>query len=141
MKHLHIKDFLPTTILHRQEGVSLAEFALILPVFLMLLLGMVDLGQGFNTYIGMLNATREGAIWLARNPEDLAGMNTRITSELNRANLTTATMTISRTPDKLSYDSGDIVTLNLDHSYQLMFGAITGLPTLTLHTEHTMRVQ
>lgn len=127
--------------LNREEGVSLAEFALILPVFLALVLGMIDLGQGFNTYIGMLNATREGAIWLARNPDDLNGMNTRITKELSRMGLSPGDLTITRTPEKQSYESGDIVTVTLEYSYQLTFGLLTNIPTLTLHTEHTMRVQ
>lgn len=136
MMRLRLKYFL-----HREEGISLAEFALILPVFLALVLGMVDLGQGFNTYIGMLNATREGAIWLARNPDDLGGMNTRITKELSRLGLTTGDMVVTRTPEKLAYEPGDIVTLTLEYQYQLTFGLITKMPTLTLHTEHTMRVQ
>ena len=126
---------------HREDGVSLVEFAMILPVFLALVLGMIDLGQGFNTYIGMLNATREGVIWLARNPDDVGGMNTRITKELNRLGLTTADMVVRRTPEKLAYETGDIVTLTLEYHYQLTFGLITKMPTLTLHTEHTMRVQ
>lgn len=136
MMRLRLKYFL-----NREEGISLAEFALILPVFLTLVLGMIDLGQGFNTYIGMLNATREGALWLARNPDDLDGMNARITKELSRMELATSNMTITRNPEKQVYDSGDIVTLTLEYDYQLVFGLITRIPTLTLHTEHTMRVQ
>lgn len=136
MMRLRLKYFL-----NREEGISLAEFALILPVFLTLVLGMIDLGQGFNTYIGMLNATREGAFWLARNPDDLDGMNARITKELSRMGLATSNMTITRNPEMQVYDSGDIVTLTLEYDYQLVFGLITRIPTLTLHTEHTMRVQ
>lgn len=124
-----------------EQGNSLVEFALILPIFLVILLGMVDVGQGFNTYIGMLNATREGVIWLARNPADLAGMNARIADELERVGVPTETVLITRAPAKSTYQSGDVVTITIEHSYQLMFGAITGLPTLTLRTAHTMRVQ
>lgn len=136
MMRLRLKYFLSP-----EEGISLVEFALILPVFLALLLGMIDLGQGFNTYIGMLNATREGVIWLANDPDNVAGMNTRITKELSRLGLTTSDMVITRTPEKLAYDSGDIVTLTLEYHYPLTFGLITKIPTLTLHTEYTMRVQ
>jgi Flp pilus assembly protein TadG len=140
MKQPSAKAFLPFAIFQREEGISLAEFALILPIFLLILLGMVDMGQGFNTYIGMLNATREGVIWLANNPDDLTGMNTRISTELGRVGLTSAAMTITCTPSKSTYEEGDFVTLIIEYPYQVMFGAITGIPTLTLHTEHTMRV-
>ncbi|MEZ4725721.1 MAG: pilus assembly protein [Caldilineaceae bacterium] len=126
--------------LRNEKGISLAEFALILPVFLAILLGIVDLGQGFNTYLGMLNATREGVIWLANNPDDLAGMNARISTELARVKLTLEHVNSTRVPEQASYDSGDIITLRLEYSYDLLFGALTGLPSLTLRTENTMVV-
>ncbi len=128
-------------IRHNERGASLVEFALILPIFLLLVLGMVDMGQGFNTYIGMLNATREGALWVSRNPDDLAGMTARLDTELEQIGLTVDLMTVSRTPNKTSYDPGDLITVDLAYPYPLLFGAVTGLPPLTLHTEHTMRVQ
>lgn len=141
MKQRSLLTHLRHTILRAQEGISLAEFALILPVFLLILLGMVDMGRGFNTYIGMLNATREGAIWLANTGDDLTGMNNRIESELDRVGLATSDVTITRTPNKSTYESGDLVTLTIEHPYDLLFGAITGFSTVTLHTEHTLRVQ
>ena len=137
MKHLRLKQ-----LLRREEGISLAELALILPVFLALLLGMIDLGHGFNTYLGMLNAAREGSFWLMKEGTDVAGMNNRITVELERVDLTLADMQGAITiPHKGSYEPGDIVTVRLDYSYELMFGAITGLPSLTLSAENTVKVQ
>ncbi|MEP7378425.1 MAG: TadE family protein [Chloroflexota bacterium] len=44
-----------------ERGQSLAEFALILPVFALCLLGMLELGLGFNHYMTVEYATREGA--------------------------------------------------------------------------------
>lgn len=129
-----------TTIFRRQEGISLAEFALILPVFLLILLGMVDMGRGFNTYIGMLNATREGVVWLANTRDDLDGMNNRIESELNQIGLTTADVIITREPNQAAYVGGDLVTLKIEYPYELLFGAATNFSTLTLRTEHTMRI-
>ena len=46
----------------RREGAqSLAEFALILPVFLILVFGIIDFGMGLRAYITVAQATREGA--------------------------------------------------------------------------------
>lgn len=45
----------------RQRGQSLVEFALILPVILMLLLGLVEFGFVFVHHQGLEYATREGA--------------------------------------------------------------------------------
>jgi len=130
-----------TERLCREQGVSLVEFALILPLFLLLLLGMVDLGQGFNRYLGMLNATREGAIWLARHPTDIPGMEARIAGELQQNNLILENIVITRTPHKGAYVSGDLVKIILEYQYTSLFGTITRIPSLTLHTEHTIRVQ
>lgn len=127
--------------LRQEAGVSLVEFALILPLFMLLLLGMVDLGQGFNRYLVMLNATREGALWLSRNPADLTGMEARIASEIQQSGLPLDNIVVIRTPQKGVYASGDLVKLTLESKYTLMFGAITRIPSLTLHTEHTIRVQ
>lgn len=126
---------------HNERGASLVEFALILPLFLLLVLAMFDIGQGFNTYLGMLNATREGALWIARNPDDLAGMSARLDNELSQIGLTADVMTITRTPNKSSYAAGDLITVDLSYPYPLLYGAVTGLPPLTLHAQHTMRVQ
>ncbi|HVM66414.1 MAG TPA: TadE family protein, partial [Acidimicrobiales bacterium] len=45
----------------RSEGQSLAEFALVFPIFVLVLAGILDFGMGLFSYMTMLNATREGA--------------------------------------------------------------------------------
>jgi len=45
----------------REEAQSLAEFALILPMFLILIFGIIDFGMGLRAYITLAQATREGA--------------------------------------------------------------------------------
>ena len=45
----------------REEAQSLAEFALILPMFLIMVFGVIDFGMGLRAYITLSSATREGA--------------------------------------------------------------------------------
>ena len=45
----------------RERGQALVEFALVVPIFLILVMGIVDFGLGFKTSIAVTNATREGA--------------------------------------------------------------------------------
>ena len=47
------------------RGQTLVEFALILPVFLLLTLGVVDGARIFTSYISITNAAREGALYAA----------------------------------------------------------------------------
>ena len=48
-----------TTLRSRDRGQALVEFALVLPVFLMLLMGVFDLGRGIYMYNGVAQAARE----------------------------------------------------------------------------------
>lgn len=44
-----------------EVGQSLVEFAMVLPIFLLLLFALVDFGRGFYTWLVITNAAREGA--------------------------------------------------------------------------------
>jgi Flp pilus assembly protein TadG len=46
---------------HRSAGQSLAEFALVLPIFLLIVMALFDLGRGVFIYNGLTNAAREAA--------------------------------------------------------------------------------
>ncbi len=49
-------------------GQSVVEFALIVPVMLLILAGAIDLGRAFYAYVAVENAAKEGALWGARHP-------------------------------------------------------------------------
>jgi PKD repeat protein len=59
------------------------EFALLVPVFMLLLLMAVDFGRLFFTYIQVSNAAREAAAYGAAQPTDTAGMQARAVQEKN----------------------------------------------------------
>jgi Flp pilus assembly protein TadG len=54
------------------RGQAFVEFAIILPVFLMLTLGVVDMARVFTTYISLTNAVREGALFLSQGVNTVA---------------------------------------------------------------------
>jgi Flp pilus assembly protein TadG len=59
-----------------ERGAALVEFALILPLFMMLVLGMFSGGLAYNTQIALRNAAREGARYgsiLPQTPESVSG--------------------------------------------------------------------
>jgi Flp pilus assembly protein TadG len=49
------------TILRRRAGQSMTEFAVLAPVFFLLLLGTIDLGRAVYIYNAISNGAREGA--------------------------------------------------------------------------------
>ncbi|WP_170180355.1 TadE/TadG family type IV pilus assembly protein [Desulfoglaeba alkanexedens] len=57
-----------------EKGAAAVEFAIILPILIMLLFGIFQFGIAFNNYIAITHAAREGARLAAvdpLNPDDL----------------------------------------------------------------------
>jgi len=61
MNQKKTKRPLTRLLARRERGQSLVEFALILPFILTLLLGVVELGNGLNSYVTIVDAARDGA--------------------------------------------------------------------------------
>jgi len=53
---------------HRPRGQSLVEFALVVPILLLIFAGAADLGRIFYTYVAIENAAKEGVLYGARYP-------------------------------------------------------------------------
>ena len=58
----------PTGAPERERGQSIIEIALALPLLLVAVLGLADLGRVFFYTSAVTNAAREGAMYAARNP-------------------------------------------------------------------------
>src|SRR5688500_16859277 len=99
-------------------GQGLVEFAITLPVLLLLLLGTVDLGMGFKTYIALTHAAREGARWISiypyvkSNPEvpDCMDAIDRIADQINEVGYT-----VDFSPYMCNHAPGDEITVTVTH--------------------------
>ncbi len=67
-------SFLLSGVLRKEEGSSLVELALALPMLLLVLTAAVDLGEAFYTGIALSGAAHDGALYGAHNSTDVAGM-------------------------------------------------------------------
>lgn len=56
---------------NKKKSQAIVEFAIVLGVFMLLLLGMVDFGRALNAQITITNASREGARWASLHPDNL----------------------------------------------------------------------
>ncbi|MCK4316567.1 MAG: thrombospondin type 3 repeat-containing protein, partial [Anaerolineae bacterium] len=59
------------------RGQGLVEFALILPLLLLLMLGIIEFGYVFAAYSGLFNAAREGTRYGVVQPSDVSGIVSR----------------------------------------------------------------
>jgi TadE-like protein len=81
----------------RDRGAGVVEFALIMPLLLMLVFGVIQFGTLFNRQQGMHAAAREGARVAALPSSTLADIENRANDALQGINFTTPP-TISVTP-------------------------------------------
>jgi Flp pilus assembly protein TadG len=91
---------------HRSRGQGLVEFAFVLPVFLVLVMGIADLGLAVFAYNSITNAAREGAR-LAIVNQDTAKITLKATSQAAVARTPTVTVGFYKanadgTPDLLT---------------------------------------
>lgn len=116
-----------------QRGVIAVEFALIVPVLLLLVLGIFEFGFGYHAWDATQNAAREGARLGAVSP-DVAEIEARVrgtTSFLDQNNLDvtiecglTGGTFATCSSDPTEWDEGDIVRVTVEYSYDF----ITPLP-------------
>ena len=68
----------PAPSRERTPGQAFVEFALGMPLMLLIMLGTLDIGQVFIDYVQLRNGCREAASFGARNPEDTPGIVERV---------------------------------------------------------------
>ena len=83
------------TILKKRRGQAMVEFALILPVFILILLGIMEFGLVFHQYLVVTAASREGARVAALGGTDAE---TRTIVNNSAASVNTGQLTTTITP-------------------------------------------
>jgi Flp pilus assembly protein TadG len=58
----------------KEQGQDLVEYALILPIFLLVVMGIFDMGRAVYYYSALQNSVREGARYGIIHPEDINGI-------------------------------------------------------------------
>jgi len=105
-------------LLRNQQGTSLVEFVIILPVLMLITLAVIDLGRAYATDLFLMSSAREGAYYLMQNPRDTAGAIEQTTDALTEYGVPIEEVTITAT----SAGSGDMVTVSVSYDFPLLFG-------------------
>ncbi len=127
--------------LRSESGASAVEFALLLPVLMMILFGIIEFGLALHRQAILTNASREGArlgIVQSVPPIALAAVNTKIDSYLGPAGIPPGTVgrTIVGVPGSVT-GVPVIVTLTLPYTFSVLpnLTSVASLITLTARTE------
>jgi hypothetical protein len=118
----------------RQDGAVAVEFALIFPILIVLVLGIIEFGFGYHAWDSTQNAAREGARLAAVDP-DLGAIEARVRGTTNSLDQSRLHVTVTCSPGGSSFGScgdpsgwpeGLIVRVEVDYDYRF----ITPLPGL-----------
>ncbi|MBM7557196.1 TadE/TadG family type IV pilus assembly protein [Halanaerobacter jeridensis] len=105
---------------------AMVELALVLPVLLLVLFGIVEFGRIFHSYLVIANAARVGARVGAIENND-----SQIVSAVNNAvapsNFDVNRLNINITPSQSNRSSGDSLTVEVEYGVDLFVPLITNL--------------
>lgn len=127
----------------RERGANLVEAALVLPLLILLLVFVVDLGRAYFTYITMIDVAREGARWGANNytkadAEIQAAALAEATNQpIGIVNLSAANVDVNNSGVEGSFVS---VTVHID-DFPLLMGGLIGLPTFPMSYQVAFRIR
>jgi len=113
----------------RSAGQTLTEFALVIPILLLLLLGLFDIGRAVYAYTTISNAAREGARVLIVDQTQSSGVyraQTEAAASATALGISDASVTIMfRTPDLSGACSGRNIGCVAEVTVPYSYGAIT----------------
>ena len=125
----------------RQLGQSLAEFAIVVPIFLIVVFGVVDFSLGLRAWLTITNASREGArvLVLGQTCAQVTNQTKTVAASLNPP------VTVTITPSTCTGVTGDAMSVTVTYKYksvtplghfaQLLTGPITMSSTSTMRHE------
>ena len=139
----------PARARHREAGAELIEFALVFPLLLMVVLGIVDFGLLFQRFEVLTNAAREGARIAVLPGYDATDVENRVMDYVATGGVPTGvgnpTVTVTTTTVAVGLDNWPATTVNVSyqHSYSFL-GAVAGwfggsFGAVNLQAQTTMR--
>ena len=113
-----------------EKGSQLIEFAMVLPLLLLVMFGIMDFGLLFQRYEAVTNAAREGARIAVLPDYKEADVKARVTRYLEDAGLKSTPTIVYAAPQAMSVGGACVtitgVTVGYPHQY-LVIGKIIGL--------------
>jgi Flp pilus assembly protein TadG len=134
-----------------EDGAALVEFALVLPVLVLLLFSMLDFGKAFNYWIDETHLANEGARWAAvnKNPGG-SSLQQYIQSQATTPELRNGGTASVPNPAEvcISFPNGTAnvgdpvrVSVSVNYNWLPFIGNQTGVAQASLTASSTMRLE
>lgn len=133
----------------RQHGQAVTEFAIILPVFFLLVAGMIDFGLGIYSDLTLVNAAREGARLGVIDPGNTAAIENRVREMASNLDASRLNVTIACERPSGSgfvpctsprWMPGDATRVTASYRYPMFFPLLFGTE-IPLSSETKMRIE
>jgi Flp pilus assembly protein TadG len=135
-----------------ESGQALVEFALVLPLILVLVFGVLDFGKAFNYWIDSTHLSASGARWAAvnKNPGSGGTLQESIRAEADTPELRNGGTAAVAGPLSvcISFPAGSSnigdpvqVTVSTDYSFLNFLQVETGITSKTISGTSTMRLE
>jgi Flp pilus assembly protein TadG len=104
--------------IRNEQGQTMTEFALVLPVLALILFAVIQFGIVFNNYITLTDATRAGARKAAVSRQD-PNRNSAVMSAVRSSASDLSSSKLSVSPPSSTWDSGADVTVTASYPYSI----------------------
>lgn len=125
-----------------ERGAALVEFAIVMPLLLVLIFGMVEAGWAFNSQLDATHAAREAGRLAAVNATPVnGGGNQSIKIIFETCDRIDASADVSMRLTRTGSQIGGELLAEVRHQYQPLVGFLPFFNGLTLHSEISMRLE
>ena len=125
---------------NREKGASLVEFAVLLPLLILLLFGIMEAGWGFAQQVEIRNAAREGARLAVVDFPDPGNSNQIIAETCSRAALSATRASVYLSQNNAGTDSASAV-VTVEQRYASLTGVLPMFENLTIRSTAEMRIE
>jgi len=116
----------------KQSGQELVEFAIVLPLLLLVVFGVLDLGRIFHSAITITNAAREGARYGMTHSDDVTGIVNATLNEAQNSGIDLSTSIID-VSCPMGCDSGLPLRVTVQYNFTfIMVGFVFPDPNLAI---------
>jgi Flp pilus assembly protein TadG len=107
-----------------ERGAAAVEFAILLPLLLMLVLGTIEFGRAYNAQITLTNAARDGVRVMAINNDPTAAKKAAQNAAASVSTIPVSDITLSST----TCSTGNQVTLTINYTLSTITGIAGPFP-------------
>jgi len=119
------------------RGQSLIEFALVLPLLILILLGILDLGRAFSAYIVITNAARDGAYYGTMHAAETSAIKQRVLTEANGSGIT---ITAANVSVSTTGAVGTPIRVTVTHDFALLTSFLPGVTSVHMTSKAEMMI-